>query len=92
MVVAAAGWPLEGPPAPLHRGLGLGRRRLGPSPGTCLRLARSPTYAGRSLTARWNCELLAGLKALSEREDATLFMTLLAAFKVLIESPVRMLL
>ena len=42
------------------------------------------SYRGASHSFRINAEVSAGLKALSRSEGATLFMTLLAAFKVLL--------
>ncbi|HEX7313092.1 MAG TPA: amino acid adenylation domain-containing protein, partial [Pyrinomonadaceae bacterium] len=42
------------------------------------------TYRGRSFSFRLSAELTAGLKELSRRHEATLYMTLLASFQVLL--------
>ncbi len=45
---------------------------------------RTPTYRGAGVGMLWSPELARGLTALSQREGVTLFMTLLAAFGVLL--------
>ena len=42
------------------------------------------TYRGSSQTAELSAQLLKAIKALSQREGVTLFMTLLAAFQSLL--------
>ncbi|PON19512.1 hypothetical protein C2W62_02305 [Candidatus Entotheonella serta] len=42
------------------------------------------TYPGRNQPLHFSPELIAGLRALSQRENATLFMTLTAGFKLLL--------
>ncbi len=43
-----------------------------------------PTYSGRSVTVTWDRTLRDALQDLAQRQEATLFMTLLAAFTVLL--------
>ncbi len=75
--------------AVLEEQLSYWRQQLSGAPGV-LSLGQAgprpaqPTYAGKSVTVTWGRELLGSLKALAKREDATLFMVLLAAFQVLV--------
>jgi amino acid adenylation domain-containing protein len=73
----------------LAAGLAYWRGQLGEAPAV-LQLSQAqarpatPSYAGRSVTARWDGALREAVQALAQREGATLFMVLLAAFQVLL--------